>query len=388
MTAPGLRIAMMLESDGPGGAEMMVFRLSEELRRRGHTVIPVGPARGVGWLGDHFRRVGFTPEVFRLQRPIDPGCVRGLMDLFREHNIDAVHSHEFTMAVYGAAAARLLGLPHVITMHGGFTVAKVLRRRIALRWAMRQSDHTVMVSRATQRQFAHDLGVNEAMFTVVPNGVSLAGGDAARVRAEFGVDERDCVLLAVGTLERHKGHRVLLEALARLVAAGLDTPWKLVIAGGRGGDQQQSLCSYIREMKLDSRVSIVTNRDDIPDLLALADVFVMPSLFEGLPMALLEAMLARKAIVASRTAGIPEAIEDGREGLLVTPSDVAGLADALRSLLVDPSRRAALAEAASLRAEKEFTVAVMAERYEQLYRSRQRGGASLSRRSIWTARSA
>src|SRR5450759_1494058 len=134
---PRLRIAMMLESDGPGGAEMMVFRLSEELRRRGHTVVPVGPAHGVGWLGDLFRRGGFSPEVFRLRRPVDPGCVHGLVQLFKEHRIDAVHSHEFTMAVYGTAAARLLGLPHVITMHGGFKACTALRRRIALRWAIR-----------------------------------------------------------------------------------------------------------------------------------------------------------------------------------------------------------------------------------------------------------
>jgi glycosyltransferase involved in cell wall biosynthesis len=246
----------------------------------------------------------------------------------------------------------------------------------------------VMVSRATQRQFATELGVNESMFTVVPNGVSLPIGDAARVRSEFGVADGDCVLLAVGTLERHKGHRVLLEALSRLVSAGLDASWKLIIAGGRGGDQQQSLLDYVREMKLDERVSIVTNRDDVADLLALADVFVMPSLFEGLPMALLEAMLAGKAIVASRTAGIPEAIVDGRDGLLVPPSDVAALADALRSLIVDPARRATLAEAALTRAESEFTVGVMADGYERLYRSRQRSEVPMSSRSISTARSA
>ena len=115
----------------------MVLCLSEELRRSGHTVLPVGPPRGVGWLGDHFRRVGFTPEVFRLRRPIDPGCVRGLMNLFREHRIGAVHSHEFTMAVYGAAASRLLNLPHVITMHGGlasiiFTCPSRLSRFISI----------------------------------------------------------------------------------------------------------------------------------------------------------------------------------------------------------------------------------------------------------------
>jgi glycosyltransferase involved in cell wall biosynthesis len=289
------------------------------------------------------------------------------MKLFRDHRIDAVHSHEFTMAVYGAAASRLLNLPHVITMHGGFQVAKALRRRIALRWAMRQSDHTVMVSRATKRQFATELGVDASLFTVVPNGVPVQTGDASVVRAEFDIGERDCVLVAVGVLERHKGHRILLEALARLDSGGLTSPWKLIIAGGRGGDQYQSMLEYIRAAGLGERVHIVVNRNDIADLLALADVFVMPSLWEGLPMAVLEAMVARKAIVASAIAGIPEAIVDGREGLLVPPGEVTPLADALRLVLADPARRAALGGAAAARANRDFTVAVMADKYEALY---------------------
>jgi glycosyltransferase involved in cell wall biosynthesis len=365
--ATPLRIAMMLESDGPGGAEMMVLRLSEELRRRGHTVLPVGPEHAIGWLGDHFRRIGFTPSSFRLQRPIDPGCVRRLMTLFRENQIEAVHSHEFTMAVYGAAAARLLNIPHLITMHGGLNVGKTLRRRVALRWAMRQSDYTVTVSRATRQQFATALDVDESAFGVVPNGIASAVGDAARVRSEFRIDKQDCVLLAVGTLERHKGHHVLLEALARLDSSGLPARWKLIVAGGRGGDQHQALREYVRENGLGERVHIVLNRNDVVDLLALTDVFVMPSLWEGLPMALLEAMLAGKAIVASAIAGMPEAITAGREGLLVPAADAGALADALRSLLVDPARRRALGQAAAQRAERDFTVRVMADRYEALY---------------------
>jgi Glycosyltransferase len=358
---------MMLESDEPGGAEMMVFRLSEELRRRGHTIVPVGPEHGVGWLGDVFRRAGFSPEIFRIQRPIDPQCVRGLVELFRHHRIDLVHSHEFTMAVYGTAASRLLGLPHLITMHGGLKVCKALRRRIALRWAMRTSDHAVMVSRATQKQFSDDLGVRPSSFTVVPNGVPVQRGDAAAVRAEFDIEERDCVLVAVGVLEKHKGHRILLEALTRLQREGLGTPWKLIIAGGGGGSEHDSMVEYVRAEGISDRVHIVLNRNDISDLLALADVFVMPSLWEGLPMAVLEAMVARKAIVASAIAGIPEAIVDGREGLLVPPGEVAPLADALRLVIMDPTRREALAGAAAARADEEFTVAVMADRYEALY---------------------
>jgi glycosyltransferase involved in cell wall biosynthesis len=363
-----MRIAMMLESDGPGGAEMMVFRLSEELRSRGHTIIPVGPMNGIGWLGDLFRGAGVSTEVFRLRRAIDPGCVRGLVQLFRQHRIDAVHSHEFAMAVYGTAASRLLGLPQIITMHGGFTVCRALRRRIALRWAMRGADETVMVSRATRRQFATDLGVKEQDFTVIPNGVPVRGGDSTKVREEFGVRPGECVLLAVGTLERHKGHRVLLEAMARLVGRGLSVPWKLIIAGGRGGDQHEALLEFVEDEGLDGQVHIVKNRNDISDLLAMADIFVMPSLWEGLPMALLEAMTAGKAVVASATSGIPEAIDDGREGLLVPPGDVRALADALASLLSDRDQRAALGEAAMVRAHRDFTIQVMADRYEALYR--------------------
>jgi glycosyltransferase involved in cell wall biosynthesis len=362
-----MRIAMMLESDGPGGAEMMVLQLSEELRERGHTIVPVGPAKGCGWLADLFRDAGMKPEVFHMKRPIDPGCVRGLMQLFREHRIDAVHSHEFTMAVYGAASARLMGLPQVITMHGGFTACKTRRRRIALRWAMKHSDHTVMVSRATQRQFATDLGLKESRMTVVPNGVPLRKGTAERVRGEFGVKEDECVMVAVGTLERHKGHHILLDALAGLEARGFRNPWRLIIAGGRGGDQHEPLEEFIREEGLDDRVHIVTNRSDVPDLLALADIFVMPSLWEGLPMALLEAMSSSKAIIASATSGIPEAISNGKEGILVPPGDVNALGSALASLIADPDRRAALGAAAHTRAHREFTVQVMAQRYEDLY---------------------
>jgi starch synthase (maltosyl-transferring) len=168
-------------------------------------------------------------------------------------------------------------------------------------------------------------------------------------------------------LERHKGHLILLEALARLDAEGLKTPWKLIIAGGAGGDEHDAMLRHIAANQLSDRVHIVLNRNDVADLLALADIFVMPSLWEGLPMAVLEAMVARKAIVASAIAGIPEAVVDGREGILVPPGEVAPLADALRVVLTDPQRRATLAAAAETRAHGEFTVAVMADRYEALY---------------------
>ena len=129
------------------------------------------------------------------------------------------------------------------------------------------------------------------------------------------------------------------------------------------------MLEFIDAEGLADRVHIVFNRNDISDLLALADIFVMPSLWEGLPMAVLEAMVARKAIVASAIAGIPEAIVNGRDGILVPAGEVTPLADALRLLIADPARRTELGEAAAARADLEFTVDVMTSRYEALYLS-------------------
>lgn len=368
VTTRHMRIAMMLGSDGPGGAEMVVLRLSSELRARGHAVVPVLLHGGLGWLGARYRDAGFDPQMVHLGRSwIDFACVRELHALFRAQSIDVVHSHEFDMAVYGAAAAKRARVPHVVTMHGGITVTKSLKRRIALRWAMRRSDATVVVSAATQRQFAGELGLATQAFRVVHNGVPVVAGDATRVRREFNCSDADVVILAVGTLERNKGHHILLEALAGLGGAARSVPWKLIIAGGRGGDQQQPLLEYVRAHGLEGRVHIVTGRGDIADLQALASVFAMPSLWEGLPMAVLEAMVAGNAIVASATGGIPEAIVDGRDGLLVPPGDVGRLSDALGALLADPQRRTQLGTAARARAQREFVASVMAERYESLY---------------------
>jgi glycosyltransferase involved in cell wall biosynthesis len=354
----------------------MVFRLSEELRARGHTVVPVLPRGKVGWLGNLFRTAGCSPEeTFWLKRPLDPTGVVRLMRLLRLHNVDIVHSHEFTMGVYGSTAARLLGIPHMLTLHGGLTVTKVLRRRIALRWAIGRSERAVAVSNATRLQFARDLGLPVSAFTLVHNGVPLRAGHAERVRKEFGCTDGETVILAVGNLERNKNHRMLLEALVRLQDEGLSVPWRVIIASGRGGAEHSHLVEYVRSHGLEGRVHVAMGRNDIPDLQALADIFAMPSLWEGLPMALLEAMVSGTAIVASETGGIPEAIVDGREGILVPPGDLDALARGLRALMTDLSLRRTFAAAARARACREFTVQAMADRYIQLYTGMHEGRA-------------
>jgi glycosyltransferase involved in cell wall biosynthesis len=363
-----LRIATTLSSDGPGGAETMILRLSEQLREAQHSVVPVTVFDGIGWLGEQYRRVGFDPEAVHISHHwIDTIFLKEMLGIIRRHRIQIVHSHEFEMAVYGAAACRIAGIPHVITMHGGLTVWKAWQRRVALRWAMRNSAASIVVSAATKTQFARDLGVRASRLSVIPNGVPVRVGDATQPHQEFNCASGEIVILAVGNLERNKGHRELLEALARLDRAASVGAWKLIIAGGRGGPEDQYLFDYVRDNGLTGRVHIATNRSDIPDLQALADIFVMPSLWEGMPMAMLEAMIAGNAVIASATGGIPEAVTHGEHGLLVRPGDVSQLTDALQRLMTDHQYRSALGKAAKQRALAEFTVQAMAEQYESVY---------------------
>lgn len=363
-----LTIAQMIECDEPGGAELVLVRLAEELRRRGHRVIPVGPAKGVGWLGEQLRRVGFEPRTFTLRRPLDWRCARDLAQMLRELGVDIIHSHEFTMAVYGTAVARLIGRPHVITMHGNETMTSVLRRRVALRWAFRNSRRSVACSRATKESLDRDLGLPSGRLGVVLNGVPHPEGVPDAVRREIGLREGELLLFAAGTIVPRKGHMVLLQALQRLRDGGSPVPWRLAIAGWRTGEEAARLDAFIAEHGMGDRVRLLGQRQDVPDWLAAADIFVMPSLWEGLPLAVLEAMLAGKVVVATWTSGIPEAVTDEEHGLLVPPGDPEALARALDRVLGSVALRRQLSHAARARAEREFTLAAMTDQYEAIYR--------------------
>jgi glycosyltransferase involved in cell wall biosynthesis len=355
-------IAEMLESDGPGGAELVELRLALALRHRGHTIVPVGPSMGCGWLAGQFRESGFDPQTFTLRSPLDWRCLRDMIDLLRRHRVDIVHSHEFTMAIYGAAAARWLRIPHIITMHGSQYVTSKWRRQVLLRWAFRSSAATVAVSEDTKRHLAKELNLSDTMLHVVPNGVPARPGNRTATRAALGIPDDHVLLLAVGSLVPRKGHAVLIEALSTIGAG----PWMLAIAGG--GAEKERLEALTASKGLTAHVKILGHREDVPDLLAATDVFVMPSLWEGLPLALLEAMLAGKPVIASRTSGIPEAVTDGVDGILTTPGDVGELANALRGVLADPARRLSLGVAARARAEANFTLDAMADGYLAVFR--------------------
>ena len=371
-------VALMLESDGPGGAEVMLIHLAEGLRDLGYDVCPVGPDDGCGWLAQQFRERGFEPEMFSIRKSLDLGCVAGLLRVLRKRCVGLVHSHEFTMATYGAVTSLLLQVPHVVTMHGGTAYGRRWHRRLGLQLALERSTAAIAVSGAVRKKLVSDLGLPSESISVIHNGTTLHVGDGASVRVELEVDAADLLLLSVGNLYEVKGHDVLIEALVKVQRQVRGVGWRVAVAGR--GKRIQQLRQMAADRGLADRVSFLGHRDDIADLLAAADVYVMPSRSEGLPIALIEAMLAGKAIVASGVGGIPELIEQGRHGILVPPGDPVALAQALERVLRDADLRIRLGKSASEKAAKGYTAEVMVRAYHQVYRDAL-GGTSAKGRS-------
>jgi len=369
---PGLRIAHLIETNGPGGAERMLVQLVTELQAAGCHNTVIAPAGGEGWLQQQLTDAGVRVEPFQLENPVSLKFARQLTALLRRHRIALAHSHEFTMAVYGAWAAWRAGIPHVTTMHGGRYYAQRLRRRVALRAAFALTGRVVAVSRDLARHLCRDLWLPRSRITTVGNGVRPDAAQPSSLRAELGLGPEDRLVLAVGNLYPVKGHRHAIEALALLHRDRGAERLHCAIAG-RGG-LADALRAQAAQLGVADRLHLLGLRSDIAAVLAAADVFILPSLSEGLPVALLEAMFAGCAIVASDVGDVRAALDDGRAGVLVPAGDARALARAIEGLLEAPGRARELGTRARRRAREQYDVTRMVARYVTIYQELLGGG--------------
>jgi glycosyltransferase involved in cell wall biosynthesis len=210
-------------------------------------------------------------------------------------------------------------------------------------------------------------GVAPARIRVIRSGVEVpdglpgaAGRQAARRRFGAGSER---VIAVVAALETRKGHDVLLHALARAGARGL--AFTALFCGE--GSRRAALVEEAERLGLSARVRFLGEQPQVADVLAAADLFVLPSRKEGLGVAILEAMAMGLAVVASAVGGIPESVEDGRTGLLVPPEDVDALAAALTRLARERDLARQMGERGRERVRAHFSMSAMADGYERLY---------------------
>ena len=341
----------------------MLVDLATQLQVEGCYSLVIVPAGGEGWVGREAAAAGLPIEHFELGSGVSLSCARALESTFRKHRITLVHSHEFELTVYSAWATRRTGVAHVATMHGSRYYANRLRRRLALRAAWTLGTRLVAVSHRLADHLSRDLWIPRARVATIPNGVRWNPTAAPSIREELQLGSADRLILAVGNLYPVKGHCHLIDALARIE----EHPTAHVAIAGRGA-LEESLRTQAGALGVAHRLHLLGLRSDIAALLVAADVFALPSLSEGLPLALLEAMFAGRPIVASDVGDVRAALNDGEAGLLVEPGSAEQLARALDRLLSKPDEAKRLGDAAARRAVAEFDVTRMLARYAAVYR--------------------
>ncbi|WP_134767641.1 glycosyltransferase family 4 protein [Nocardioides sp. 1609] len=298
-------------------------------------------------------------RLARTRHPRDPEFAAGIVEDLRRDPSDVFHLHVGTGRENfdGARAAAAAGVPAIVqTLHLPWLIRDHRKRASALT-ALETVDRVITVSRR-QRATYEDIGVPAERVVTVPNGVRARASSPGRAaaRRELGLAPGRPVVMTVGRLTVMKGHRYLVDAVPQLLQRFPD----LVVVVLGEGHLRRVLVDRAEQLGVAHAVRFVGHRHDARGLLDAADVFVLPSRHEGMPLAAMEAMDAGLPVVGTRVIGTSEVVEDGVTGRLVPPARPGPLAEALEELLDDPVLRRRMAVAGRHRYEQRFTAARMA----------------------------
>ena len=302
---------------------------------------------------------------------------RALERLVREQRIDLIHAHWLLPNGYIASrVSRATGVPYASTLHGSdiFMAERAAPLGRMAATALRGASHVTSCSADLQQRLLRLGGERyEEKVPLVPNGTNLVPADPDREapRRRFGVAPGEPLIAAVGRLVYKKGFRYLLEAAPEIFSRHPKA--RLVIGGG--GELAGELEGQARHLGIADRVSFpgMLSHDQVLELVAAADLFVMPSIrdpggnIDGLPIVVLEAMAAGRPVVATDVAGMPLAITDGESGRLVPEKDPEALARAIDALLADGELARRMGDAARRRVEEELNWAAVARVHDRLY---------------------
>lgn len=367
-----LRITYVIGSLEVGGTETQLVQLASRLPRERFDV-EVWCLGRAGALGDSLAAGGVRVRELDLRSRRVAHAPRNLARMvrlwraMRGRRPDVVHGLLYWAYVTGALTGRAAGVPVVVASRRSLGRFKEGHRAMLLLEgvANRATDLVVANSEAVRADAIRQERLDPERVLVIPNGVDVErfAAQAAPVRAELGVPADAPLVGVVANLIHYKGHLAFLDAWRRIRERRPDAHALLV----GEGPMRAAIERRADELGVAGSVHLLGRRSDVPGLLAAMDVVAHPSEEEGSPNAVLEAMAAGRAVVATAVGGTPEAVLDGRTGLLVPPGDPEAMARAVTALLDDPARAGEMGAAARERVRSEFAVDVMVERYRSLY---------------------
>ncbi|MDH3217057.1 MAG: glycosyltransferase family 4 protein [Candidatus Krumholzibacteria bacterium] len=321
---------------------------------------------------------GFGYHTITIKRSLDlfahTRAVLQLRSLIKQQGFQIIHTHTPVASLIGRVAAKLAGVPIVLYTAHGFYFHEGMRAPVRHFFVMleRIAGHFtdfIFTQNREDRAAAVELGiVDEGRVMHIGNGVDLQRFDADKVvekresiRAQMHVGADQLVVCITGRLVREKGYLELIEAFAQVVNK---VPQALLLAVGGAlesdhDDVSSQVKAAVQRLGLSDRVRLLPYQSDIERVLAVTDVYVLPSHREGMPRSILEAMALGLPVVATSVRGSREAVVDGVTGTLVDVGDVDALAQALVNLLDDPARRKAYGDQAKVIARKEFDESVV-----------------------------
>ncbi|MFA5092643.1 MAG: glycosyltransferase family 4 protein [Candidatus Omnitrophota bacterium] len=359
-----MRILFIANHLNVGGITSYLLTLTSGLKEKGYDIYLA--SSGGEW-ADKFSVLGIKHIYLPLKtkQAVSPNIIFSFFRLKKEIKnlkIDLIHTHSRTTQVLGDLLSRTLGVVHIFTCHGFFKPK--LSRRLFPCWGK----GVIAISQEVKEHLINDLKLDAKKIAVINNGIDVKKfGDAGTrnlVRKNLKIESNDFLVGIIARLSDVKGHLYLIQAMQKVMQSFSNV--KLLIVGQ--GKMQDFLVREVDSLGIKSNVIFLAKADNTQDLLSAMDVFVMPSLQEGLGLALMEAMAGGLAVVGSAVGGIKTLIQDKANGLLVAATDVSGLVKAITQLLDNPQMRAELGKNAQKFIIDNFSKTKMVNQTEEFYK--------------------
>jgi glycosyltransferase involved in cell wall biosynthesis len=361
-----INVLQLVEGFSFGGAEGKLLELVERLDKSKYNVTVCSLGLG-GILQEKFEKIGVKVFVISRKSKFDCAFIFKLVKLMREEKIDILQTTLFFADFIGPIAAKLAGVRVTLAWE---TISApewlVKRRLIAYKIAMKFADKIISVSEATKTWSIKKRGISPEKLVTIPYGVDLQKynlNPASEKRKELGVSSGTILFGTVARLHKQKGHVYLIKAVKDVVKEIPNV--KFVFIGD--GELREELEEQVNKLKIADNFLFLGFRYDVNELLKTLDVFILPSLYEGLPNVILEAMACGRPVIATSVDGSPEAIENNVTGILVPPRDPVFLKQAISQLAKNKKLRESMGKEGRYRVEKYFSLRGQLEKFENMY---------------------
>jgi glycosyltransferase involved in cell wall biosynthesis len=377
-----IKVLQLISTLSVGGAERLLLGLAERIDRERFDIhiCALSVSRGNA-LQSAFENLNLPVYVVGARHFYDPQAFVSVLRYIRKNKIDIVHTHLTPADVTGRLAGTLLRRPVVSTLQNeprDYDRQRWDQRLLQKITARFLSPELIAVSDRIQTLFVEEWKLPARRMQTIYNAVPMEAYLAISPEPPIHADSQGPVIVNIGRMSPQKAQHHLLNAAKHVLKHRPDVRFMLVGQGRLASE----LRDQAQALGISGQVIFAGLQKDIPAVLAKSDIFVLSSLWEGLPLTAVEAMAAARPVVLTDVGGNRDLVEHGVQGLIVPPGDERALAEALLTLLKDKSRRHAMGRAARSRVQYDFNIDVVADKHEKLYESIVRRRSSLSEHSV------